>query len=89
LSVVGEHFGNDVRNYLGENFNEFVAGFAGKVTQVAITSGGDPDVMEHLLVAYIQDFASGQAQSFLSNTVGPHSRTAALALGGLADAVIC
>lgn len=88
LNVVGTNFGQSVQNFVGENFNDFIAGFSGKVTQVAIITGGDSDLMEDYLVSYVENFASGQVQSFLSSTVGPHSRTASIALSGLADAVI-
>ena len=88
LNAVGQSFGEGVRSFVGENFHEFIAGFAGKVTEAAIITRGDPDAMEELLINYVQDFASGEVQSFLNNTVGPHSRTASLALGGLADTVI-
>ena len=88
LNAVGDAFGEGVKSFVGENFNDFVAGFAGKATQAAIITGGDSDAMEELLISYVQDFASGEVQSFLNNTVGPHSRTASQALSGLADAVI-
>jgi len=88
IASVAHSFGFGVANKLTHHVPEFIAGFAGKATEVAIRTGGDEKSMQRELELYVINFTTGQASSKLTAVTGEDYHFIANSLGDLANVVI-